>query len=74
MDSLAEAWGGRLDVASAWSWWTSAALTRTMLALGRLDGLCLTREVLGHDFAQTGVRRNELEPALVARRCAALPR
>ncbi len=36
-----------------------------MLELGRLDGLCLTRDVLKHSLAQRGVERQRLGPEIV---------
>lgn len=41
-----------------------------MLALGRLDALCLTREVLQHYSRETGVQRSQLGPEIVISRRA----
>lgn len=43
-----------------------------MLAMGRLDGLCLTREVLDHYAAETGTPRSQLGPEIVVSRRAAV--
>ncbi|MFN3304355.1 MAG: substrate-binding periplasmic protein [Roseateles sp.] len=42
-----------------------------MLALGRLDGLCLTREVLQHYGRETGVTPAQLDPEIVISRRSA---
>lgn len=43
-----------------------------MLELGRLDGLCLTRDVLNHSLQSSGIETSKLGPDIVVSQRTAL--